>query len=190
MGFDAGAVQALTRHGRERSPITRQHYASLISRSFLLFLAEIAVLDMRNHLFAAATTLLLLPGTVSAQQSQIPAPVRAAADVIQQSSLKRDVDYLAADALRGRETPSPGLDSAAAYVARRLAAMKLAPAGDDGTYRQHYTIRSVSLDTTNTWLEVGGRRFSFGNDLLVQNFAENLVLAVEPVGRDQRDEKL
>src|SRR5687767_15823438 len=83
---------------------------------------------MRNHLVAAATTLLLLPATASAQPSQIPAPVRAAADVIQQSSLKRDVDYLAADALRGRETPSPGLDTAAAYVARRLAAMKLAPA--------------------------------------------------------------
>jgi len=136
---------------------------------------------MRTYLFVAATTLLLLPGTASAQQSQIPAPVRAAANVIQQSSLKRDVDFLAADALRGRETPSPGLDSAAAYVARRLAAMNLAPAGDNGTYRQHYTIRSVSLDTTNTWLEVGGRRITFGNDLLVQNFVDSLRLTAPMV---------
>lgn len=153
----------------------------MILLSLLSFSEGIAVLDMRNHLFAAATTLLLLPATASAQPSQIPAPVRAAADVIQQSSLKRDVDYLAADALRGRETPSPGLDTAAAYVARRLAAMKLAPAGDDGTYRQHYTIRSLSLDTTNTWLEVGGRRFTFGNDLLVQSFGDSLRLTAPMV---------
>ena len=133
---------------------------------------------MHSHLFAA---LLLLPAAASAQQSQIPARVRAAADVIQQASLKRDVEFLAADALRGRETPSPGLDSAAAYVARRLAAMKLTPAGDDGSYRQHYTIRSVSLDTTSTWLEVGGRRFAFGNDLLVQSFADSVRLSAPMV---------
>jgi aminopeptidase YwaD len=40
--------------------------------------------------------------------------------------VRRDVAYLASDALEGRLTGSPGNDSAAAYIARRYAALKLA----------------------------------------------------------------
>src|SRR3954470_13769334 len=39
-----------------------------------------------------------------------------------------DVRYLASDALEGRGTGTPGNDSAAAYIARRLAVAGLAPA--------------------------------------------------------------
>jgi hypothetical protein len=42
--------------------------------------------------------------------------------------MMRDVRYLASDALEGRGTGTPGNDSAAAYIARRLAGAGLAPA--------------------------------------------------------------
>ncbi|MEX2153866.1 MAG: M28 family peptidase [Gemmatimonadaceae bacterium] len=116
------------------------------------------------------SVLLVLAAPLAAQQSRLPEPVRTAGNVIQQDKLKRDADYLASDALRGRRSPSPGLDSAAAYVAKRLEALKLSPAGDADTYRQHYTIRTATLDTASTYLEVGGRRIPFGDSLLVQFF--------------------
>ena len=43
------------------------------------------------------------------------------------ASVRRDVIYLASDALEGRGTGTPGNDSAAAYVARRFAALGLVP---------------------------------------------------------------
>ncbi|MGH7625386.1 MAG: hypothetical protein ACREOJ_08710, partial [Gemmatimonadaceae bacterium] len=41
--------------------------------------------------------------------------------------LRRDVNYLASDALAGRLTGTPGNDSAAAYIARRYATLGLQP---------------------------------------------------------------
>jgi hypothetical protein len=74
---------------------------------------------------------------LAAQDVAIPPRVRAAAEGITAASLGSDVRYLASDALRGRGTPSPGLDSAVTFVVRRLEALGLEPRGDDGTYLQH-----------------------------------------------------
>ncbi|MDQ3808901.1 MAG: hypothetical protein M3336_01280, partial [Chloroflexota bacterium] len=43
--------------------------------------------------------------------------------------MRRDITYLASDALEGRGTGTAGNDSAAAYIARRYATLKLQPAG-------------------------------------------------------------
>ena len=129
---------------------------------------------MYSHAMRASSVLLLFAAPLAAQQATLPELVRNASNAIQQGQLKRDADYLASDALRGRKSPSPGLDSAAAYVVKRLEALKLVPAGDAGTYRQHYNVRTIALDTTTTYLEVGGRRLAFGNDLLAQIFADSV----------------
>lgn len=117
--------------------------------------------------------LAFLPACALAQQQSaaVPAGVRSAADVITRAGLRRDVDYLASDALRGRETPSPGLDSAAAYVIRRLTQLGLQPAGDSGTYRQHYAIRTLTIDTTASALEIAGKQLRYGSDFLIYNFS-------------------
>jgi hypothetical protein len=129
-----------------------------------------------------ATVILLAVALASeVAAAQIPARVREAANVIQQGNLKRDVEYLAADALRGRKSPSPGLDSAAAYVARRLAALRITPAGDNGTYRQHYTVRTQKLDTMASYLEIGGRRFTSGSAMLVQFFNDSALRITAPM---------
>ena len=77
-----------------------------------------------------AALLLALPAVAAAQ----PDPrVRAAVETVRAADLMRDATYLASDALRGRATPSPGLDSAQAYVVSELTRLGVTPAGDGGT---------------------------------------------------------
>ena len=117
---------------------------------------------------------LLLLATAAHAQSPVPPEVLRAADRIEAAQLARDLAYLSSDALRGRNTPSPGFDTAAAYIARRLAAAGLKPLGDDGTYFQHYELREERVDTAGAYLEAGGTRLRFGRDFVVRSFAEPL----------------
>lgn len=74
--------------------------------------------------FAAALAVAALaPRPARAQRAA--APDTATATVA--ARLQRDIAYLASDQLEGRFTGSPGADSAAAYVARRFAALRLRP---------------------------------------------------------------
>jgi hypothetical protein len=84
---------------------------------------------------------------VYAQQTLVPDRVRAAAERITAAQLKADLEFLASDELLGRATPSPGFDKAAAYIVERLKKAGLKPAGDDGTYLQHYEMRESRVDT-------------------------------------------
>src|SRR3954447_23933400 len=93
--------------------------------------------------------ILSLARTAPAQSRGTDA-VRAAAETITSADLMRDVSYLASDALKGRNTPSPGLDSAAAYVIRTVRQLGLKPIGDSGTYLQHYVVTHAVLDTLKT----------------------------------------
>ncbi|HXF94960.1 MAG TPA: M28 family peptidase [Gemmatimonadales bacterium] len=117
--------------------------------------------------------LLVLASPGASQQAAIPDPVRAAAQVITADQLRRDVHFLASDALRGRATATPGFDSAAAYIIRRLERLALRPAGDSATYRQHYTVLEASLDTLRTRVTLAGRALRYGEDFLVRQFADS-----------------
>ncbi len=104
--------------------------------------------------------------TETPAQSPLPAAVRAAADRISTARIKSDVDYLASDALRGRDTFSPGLDSAAQFLVRRLQTAHLQPLGDGGTYLEHFALVDGTPDTSAMFVEVAGRRIPFGDVLL------------------------
>ena len=86
------------------------------------------------------------------------------------ADLHRDVSYLASDALRGRATPSPGFDSAAAYVARELKALGVKPFGDNGGYYQHYPLAHSVLDSAATAATIGGTSLGWGRDYRVTSF--------------------
>lgn len=116
------------------------------------------------YLFLGCGAILL--ATRIGAQAPMPRAVYAAADGISTARIASDVEYLASDALRGRDTFSPGLDSAAQFIVRRLRSARLDPYGDDGTYLQHFALRGGILDTSATFLEFGGRRFGFGELLL------------------------
>jgi len=53
--------------------------------------------------------------------------VRTANDVITPDLMKQNIGYLASDSLMGRDTPSPGLDSAGAYIVRQFESYGLKP---------------------------------------------------------------
>ncbi len=77
---------------------------------------------------AAAAAGLALP---AAGQRAAPAAADAAAADTSTAAvaarLRQDIAYLASDQLEGRFTGTPGADSAAAYIARRFAALRLRP---------------------------------------------------------------
>ena len=53
----------------------------------------------------------------------------------------------------------------------RLAKAGLEPAGDNGTFLQHYTMRESEVDTAAASIEIDGRRFRFGDDFVMRAFA-------------------
>ena len=117
---------------------------------------------------------LLTCAGVGAQPPALPAAVRSAADGISEEQLAWDLAFLASNELGGRNTPSPGFDSASDYIAQRLAGLGLRPAGDAGSFRQHYELRETRLDTEAASMEVAGRRFGFGRDFVMRSLAASL----------------
>jgi hypothetical protein len=86
-------------------------------------------------------------GTVDELQAGSP---EAAVATITPGDFRARIGFLASDVLRGRDTPSPGLEVAAAYIASEFMRMGLAAAGDSGGYLQRYpyTPRRRGSDTT------------------------------------------
>jgi hypothetical protein len=116
---------------------------------------------------AAGIAVLMLTAQANAQQD--PA-LRAAAETIAASDLLRDATYLSSDALRGRATPSPGLDSAGAYISRELKRLGFKPGGDNGTFLRHYTLRRETIDGANTRARIGATSLEHGRDFAVTSF--------------------
>lgn len=61
--------------------------------------------------------------------------MQAAIDQISPDSLKGNLSFIASDLLEGRNTPSPGLDIAAEYIAAQFRRAGLEPGGDDGYFQ-------------------------------------------------------
>ncbi len=125
----------------------------------------------RRVLVAGVLVVACAAAAPGAQRFALPDPVRAAADAITPSQLAWDVARLASDEWRGRNTPSPGFDAAATYIADRLTRAGVEPMGDAGGYRQHYDLIESRVDTAGAWIEAGGTTLKFGDDFLMRTFA-------------------
>jgi hypothetical protein len=88
------------------------------------------------------------------------------ADQIDVVRLRADLSFIASDELEGRDTPSRGLDLAARYLAARLAALGLKPAGDDGTYFQKFGTTRRAVDPAKATLTLNDRSFGYADDFL------------------------
>lgn len=97
-------------------------------------------------------TLVLLVQAGSA--GVVPPTVRKAADSITAAQLKQDLDYFASDELKGRNTPSPGFDLAAAYIVKRLEAAGVKPLGDKGTFYQRYEMHEARVDVERAFIQI------------------------------------
>ncbi|MGH7465509.1 MAG: hypothetical protein ACREK1_10065, partial [Longimicrobiales bacterium] len=132
---------------------------------------------MRLRTFLPVIVPMLLCGCAGAAvQAPVPAAsvetrVDAAVESITAADVQRRIAFLASDALRGRDTPSPGLEAAAEYAAAELRSFGLQPAGDDGTFIQRFPFDASRLDRAAVLVEAravtGATRLAFGTDFFV-----------------------
>ena len=124
---------------------------------------------MRKNLIAGFLGLaILLP---SAGFAQAPA-LKISSDekkVVENVTAKQLSDYLyfvASDEMEGRDTPSRGLDTTAKFIGMNLSKWGFKPAGDDGSFYQKIALRRDSVDPAATSVDIGGQKFSYGDDLV------------------------
>jgi hypothetical protein len=103
---------------------------------------------------------------------------RGAADLITAADVLHHLSVIADDSMRGRDTPSRGLDLTAAYVAAQFRAAGLEPAGDSGSFVQHFPYAIRRLDTTARMIRLSDDdTFApvFGTDLFVVPSDEHVI---------------
>lgn len=100
----------------------------------------LAFRPVSSHLLDGMTARFLAASIASLSLAVHAAPALAQTATATPDALLADVRYLSSDALAGRLTGTPGADTAAAYVARRFAAVGLQPAAK-GWY-QDFTVSS------------------------------------------------
>jgi len=114
---------------------------------------------------------LLRPAALAAQSA--PA-LHSAAATITPADIEELIGVIADDSMKGRDTPSPGLELTAQFVADRFRRFGLKPGGDNGTWFQRYRIvrRRIDADNSHVGFMIHGKhvhaelsrdaRFSFG----------------------------
>ncbi len=87
------------------------------------------------------STLLLAPAlTIGAQTQPLSPAARRGLETITTADVKRRIGIIADDSMGGRDTPSPGLEATARYIASEFKEFGLTPAGDGGAFIQRYPI--------------------------------------------------
>jgi len=86
--------------------------------------------------------LLLLAAPVTAQSAK---DLSKAAATITAADVQHRINVIADDSMMGRDTPSPGLEMTAAYVADQFKRAGLKPAGDSGTWFQRFPLARRQL---------------------------------------------
>jgi len=76
-----------------------------------------------------------------------PKPPKEALDAIRPADIRQQIDFLAADAMMGRNTPSPELDRAADYIAKEFQHYGLRPV--NGSYFNEFQVGTVRLGKEN-----------------------------------------
>jgi hypothetical protein len=93
----------------------------------------------------AAAPALAGQSATAAKPAALSAAERATVDRVRAETIKDVTSALAAPAMEGRGTGTPGGERAAKYIADRFAAVGLKPLGDNGTYLQAVPFRSTEL---------------------------------------------
>jgi len=86
-----------------------------------------------------------------------PAAAEQAAQTITGADFEAKLGVIAADSMRGREAPSPELERTTAWVAERFQAAGLRPAGNGGTFLQHFRLRRTHIDSMTATLSGAGQ---------------------------------
>ena len=116
---------------------------------------------MRRNLvlpFALILSLTVVPAHYLLAQTS--SPLAAAANTITPADVAHRIGVIADDSMMGRDTPSPGLEMTAAYVADQFKRFGLKPGGENGTWFQRYRISRRKVDTaaSSVGFTVQGKR--------------------------------
>jgi hypothetical protein len=122
--------------------------------------------------------LLLAPALLGAAE-----PSGSGRIAVRPEQIQAHTEFLADDLLEGREAGTRGDRLAQLYLAKQMAAIGLAPAGDEGSYLQSFRVRATQLEAGSAALRItsGGSTRAFENGADVAVFAD-------PVEPDQRIE--
>ena len=74
--------------------------------------------------------------------------MRAAARILP-DRIRQHITFLASDELAGRDTPSPGLETAASYLVEALQEAGVDPAGESGTFIQRFPYTRTAMVTAS-----------------------------------------
>lgn len=122
--------------------------------------------------------------TISAQSDL----VNSINDNITQAKIKGHLTYIASDALRGRDTGSPGQAAAAAYIASRFVTYGVDTISGLGDYMQSVPM-TLSIPPSRGTMQVGDVTLNFPDDFLVLNGDNNKnllpMLYVQNAGTDE-----
>ena len=90
-----------------------------------------------------------LPSTFAQRKAKAPVTSAAATasaravDTISAAQLRSYLSFIASDEMEGRDTPSRGLDTTAKFIGMNLSRWGFKPAGDNGTFYQKISTRTV-----------------------------------------------
>ena len=90
---------------------------------------------------------------------------------IREADIRRDIDVLAGDGMRGREAGTLDELRASAWIANRAREAGLEPAGDDGTYFQFWPIRRTRI-SDHSVVQVDGSPLTLWSDAVVMQPVE------------------
>src|SRR2546426_5705455 len=91
--------------------------------------------------------------------TQSPTSLQRAAQTISPDDIRRRINIIADDSMKGRDTPSPELDKVAAYIAGEYRRLGVKPGGGRGTLIQHYPGNRGQIfpDSLGAFLHGGAR---------------------------------
>ena len=117
---------------------------------------------MRQRLSLILIALLVIAPSVPAGQ-----PPRPAVEAIRTDAMAEHLAFLASDRLLGRDTPSAGLDTAAAWIAGLFEQEGLQPV--NGSYFQEFALNKVFLGDSNS-CRIAGRDGSWRDYRIKKEF--------------------
>lgn len=146
-------------------------------RALLVFLAATAACAQGNASSKASRGLSIGQPPLSNHESAVRrqgdpratsahAPEVPSLNAIRNEDLKRDIFFLAGDAMRGREAGTIDELRASGWLVEQLRAIGVEPAGEDGTYYQWWPMRRIRLSDASV-VRLDGEALKLWRDVVV-----------------------
>lgn len=98
-----------------------------------------------------------------------------------QTTFEARVNYLASDALEGREAGTPGELAARDFIAEEMKSAGLAPKGSDGFFQAFEFQRPVEVNKKSTYISWGKTGFRLNKDFYPTKFSSNGTTASDAI---------